>query len=76
MEIFDRENIDELLKIRQIRQYFPPSKICAIYGNFNLVALPWAPIDMGSISHTQNPDVYVDIQINIQGKTNAMLVAR
>ena len=30
MENFDRENIDELLEIRQIRQYFPPSKICAI----------------------------------------------
>ena len=27
MENFDRENIDELL---EIRQYFPPSKICAI----------------------------------------------
>ena len=27
MENFDRENIDELLKICQIRQYFPPSKI-------------------------------------------------
>ena len=30
MENFDRENIDELLEIRQIRQYFPPSKICAV----------------------------------------------
>ena len=30
MENFDRENIDELLKIRQIRQYFPPSKFCAV----------------------------------------------
>ena len=30
MENFDRENIDELLEIRQIRQYFPPSKFCAI----------------------------------------------
>ena len=27
MENFDGENIDELLKIRQIRQYFPPSNI-------------------------------------------------
>ena len=25
MENFDRENIDKLLEIRQIRQYFPPS---------------------------------------------------
>ena len=33
MENFDRENIDELLEIRQIRQYFPPSKICAIRYN-------------------------------------------
>ena len=30
MENFDRENIDELLEIHQIRQYFPPSKICAV----------------------------------------------
>ena len=30
MENFDRENIDELLKIRQIHQYFPPSKFCAV----------------------------------------------
>ena len=30
MENFDRENIDELLEIRQIRQCFPPSKFCAI----------------------------------------------
>ena len=30
MENFDRENIDELLEIRQICQYFPPSKICAV----------------------------------------------
>ena len=27
MENFDRENIDELLEIHQIRQYFPPAKI-------------------------------------------------
>ena len=34
MENFDRENIDELLEIRQIRQYFPLSKICAVrYSN-------------------------------------------
>ena len=26
MENFDRENIDELLEIRQIRHYFPPVK--------------------------------------------------
>ena len=32
MENFDRENIDELL---EIRQYFPPSKICAVRY------LPW-----------------------------------
>ena len=30
MENFDRENIDKLLEIRQIRQYFPPSKFCAV----------------------------------------------
>ena len=30
MENFDRENIDELLEIRQIRQYFPPLKFCAV----------------------------------------------
>ena len=30
MENFDKENIDELLEIRQIRQYFPQSKICAV----------------------------------------------
>ena len=30
MENIDRENIDELLEIRRIRQYFPPSKICAV----------------------------------------------
>jgi len=30
VENFDRENVDELIKIPQIRQYFPPSKICAI----------------------------------------------
>jgi len=29
-ENFDRENVDELIKIHQIHQYFPPSKICAI----------------------------------------------
>jgi len=29
-ENFDRENVDELIKIRQIHQYFPPSKFCAI----------------------------------------------
>ena len=30
VENFDEENVDELIKIRQIRQYFPPSKFCAI----------------------------------------------
>ena len=30
LENFDRENIDELLEIRQICQYFPPSKFCAV----------------------------------------------
>jgi len=29
-ENFDRENVDELIKIHQIHQYFPPSKICTI----------------------------------------------
>ena len=31
MENFDRENIDELLEIRQIRQYFPRQNF-APYG--------------------------------------------
>ena len=31
VENFDGENVDELIKIRQIRQYFPPSKFCAIW---------------------------------------------
>ena len=40
MENFDRENIDELL---EIRQYFPPSKFCAVrYKNimhiYNIIA--------------------------------------
>ena len=35
MENFDRENIDELLKIRQIRQYFPPSKFCTVRYHWN-----------------------------------------
>ena len=30
VENFDGENADELIKICQIRQYFPPSKFCAI----------------------------------------------
>ena len=30
MENFDGENIDELLEIRQICQYFPPSKFYTI----------------------------------------------
>jgi len=30
VENFDRENVDELIKICQIRQYFSPSKFCAI----------------------------------------------
>jgi len=29
-ENFDGENVDELIKIHQIRQYFPPSKFCTI----------------------------------------------
>ena len=29
-ENFDRENIDELLEIRQICQYFPPSKFFTV----------------------------------------------
>ena len=35
MENFDRENIDQLLEIRQIRQYFPRQKF-APYGKFNV----------------------------------------
>ena len=35
MENFDRENIDKLLEICQICQYFPPSKLCAVrYARF------------------------------------------
>jgi len=30
VENFDGENVDELIKIHQICQYFPPSKFCAI----------------------------------------------
>jgi len=30
VENFDRENVDELIKIHQIHQYFSPSKICTI----------------------------------------------
>jgi len=30
VENFDGENVDELIKIRQIHQYFPLSKFCAI----------------------------------------------
>jgi len=30
VENFDGENVDELIKIRQIRQYFSLSKFCAI----------------------------------------------
>ena len=30
MKNFDKENIDELLEIRQVCQYFPHQKICAI----------------------------------------------
>ena len=31
MENFDKENIDKLLEIRQIRQYFPPSKFSTLW---------------------------------------------
>jgi len=34
VENFDWENVDEFVKIRQIHQYFPPSKICAIIWYF------------------------------------------
>jgi len=30
VENFDGENVDELIKIHQIRQYFPLSKFCTI----------------------------------------------
>jgi len=30
VENFDGENVDELIKICEIRQYFPPSKFCTI----------------------------------------------
>ena len=33
MENFDRENIDELLEIRQIHQYFPRQNF-ALYGTY------------------------------------------
>jgi len=35
VENFDGENVDELIKICQIRQYFPPSKFCAIQYIFS-----------------------------------------
>jgi len=38
VENFDGENVDELIKICQIRQYFSPSKFCAIrYGKDGFV---------------------------------------
>ena len=30
MKSFDGENINELLQICQVHQYFPPSKFCAV----------------------------------------------
>ena len=38
MENFDRENIDELLEIRQIRQYFPRQNF-ALYGMLDFILL-------------------------------------
>ena len=43
MENFDRENIDELLEIRQIRQYFPPSKFCTIQYIYQRVTVKATP---------------------------------
>ena len=55
MENFDRENIDELLEICRIRQYFSPSKICAVwYIATVVIANIWqyyrTPIDHKSIA--------------------------
>ena len=38
MENFDRENIDELLEIHQIRQYFPCQNF-ALYGMYTCEVL-------------------------------------
>ena len=37
MEKFDRENIDELLEICQIHQYFPRQILCHMVPKLNLV---------------------------------------
>jgi len=37
VENFDGENGNELIKFRQIRQYFPPSKFCTIWYMYSSV---------------------------------------
>ena len=53
MENFDRENIDELLEIRQIRQYFPLSKICAVRYSYCDITNPYIIVEaqIQAISH-------------------------
>ena len=47
MENFDRENIDELLEIRQIRQYSPPSKFCAV--RYTVIPGMWNGIEQNGM---------------------------
>ena len=49
MENFDRENIDELLEIHQIRQYFPRQNF-ASFGSFEYYVI--------IILHTNTQDEY------------------
>ena len=49
MENFDRENIDELLEISQIRQYFPPPKICAV--RYILVIISKSQVKLDDDNH-------------------------
>ena len=42
MKNFDRENIEELLEIHQICQYFPPSKFCTV--RYLKIYLPIQPL--------------------------------
>ena len=51
MENFDRENIDELLEIRQIRQYFPLSKFCTIWYSYNYIPLSQVSIQSMQITY-------------------------
>ena len=54
MENFDGENIDELLEIYQIHQYFPPSKFCIIrYSYF----IPIAPAIIPFLFYCANDNI-------------------